>query len=98
MGSIDLFEQIKIAGMDDAEKIALMDHGPEYLKILSKDAVMGIRLRAKKRIRELATDEEAQREFADEVEYLREQAQSNEFGVRVKAKIILDRLAVTGRI
>ena len=82
--------------MSDAEKIALMNQGPEYLKIFSKDDSFAIRIRAKHMIKE-SNSEKAQR-FIAEVADLEEQAESTVWGVRIRAKIILDKLRDEGKI
>jgi len=93
MSEVDLFDQIRIMAMSEAEKIELMNNGPEYLKILSKDDSMGIRLRAKARLRMITdTDEEHDNRIRMEIADLQEAAKSPVFGTRVKAKILLQKI------
>ena len=93
---VDIFEHIKIMAMSDAEKIALMNHGPEYLKIFSKDDSFAIRIRAKQQIKE-SKDAQSIR-FMDDVIDLKKQAKSTVFGTRIRAKIILGKLRDEGKI
>lgn len=90
---MDLFEQIKIMSMTEDEKLELLELGPDYLKVLINDDSMAIRLRAKVRLskwKSTVNETEAQRQ--KDIEQLHELVKSEDFGVRLKAKILLNRL------
>lgn len=75
--------------MSEAEKLELLDKGDEYLKILSKDDAMGIRIRAK--VRMVESEEEIAERRVNDLSYLEEEAKSPDFGTRIKAKMLLRR-------
>jgi len=87
--TIDLFERIIIASKSEAEKLELLDKGDEYLKILSKDDSLAIRIRAKVRIKE--SDEDTEKRRHADLVYLEEEANSSDFSRRIKAKMLLRR-------
>jgi len=87
--TIDLFERIIIASKSEAEKLELLDKGDEYLKILSKDDSLAIRIRAKVRMKE--SDEDTEKRRRADFVYLEEEAKSSDFSRRIKAKMLLRR-------
>lgn len=89
---VDLFEHIKVMAMTEAEKIELMDEGPKYLEMLSKDESMAVRIRAKMRISDEDMEKAKQQRLGNDIAQLQEEAKSKDFKTRIRAKALLTKI------